>query len=81
MAIDASDALFQVSLKILIFLLFHCIPLFQVHGTVFDPINSADLCKFFGICARPTCGFTVLSLDPAAGASDDWYQSLGLRDG
>jgi hypothetical protein len=21
--------------------------LYQVHGTVFDPINSADLCKFF----------------------------------
>ena len=23
-----------------------CDALFQVHGTVFDPINSADLCKF-----------------------------------
>merc|ERR1712002_649066 len=34
--------------------------LFQVHGTVFDPINSADLY-------------------PAAGASDDWYKSLGMR--
>merc|ERR1712037_771911 len=42
LAIDASDALFQV------------------HGTVFDPINSADLY-------------------PAAGASDDWYKSLGMR--
>lgn len=34
--------------------------LFKVHGTVFDPINSADLY-------------------PAAGASDDWYKSLGMR--
>merc|ERR1712193_121029 len=42
LAIDASDALFQV------------------HGTVFDPINSADLY-------------------PAAGASDDWYKSIGCR--
>merc|ERR1712226_1488989 len=32
----------------------------EVHGTVFDPINSADLY-------------------PAAGASDDWYKSLGMR--
>jgi len=42
LAIDASDALYQV------------------HGTVFDPINSADLY-------------------PAAGASDDWYKSIGMR--
>merc|ERR1712228_833009 len=42
LAIDASDALYQV------------------HGTIFDPINSADLY-------------------PAAGASDDWYKSLGMR--
>merc|ERR1712212_1471568 len=34
--------------------------LYKVHGTVFDPINSADLY-------------------PAAGASDDWYKSLGMR--
>jgi len=34
--------------------------LYEVHGTVFDPINSADLY-------------------PAAGASDDWYKSIGMR--
>jgi len=34
--------------------------LYKVHGTIFDPINSADLY-------------------PAAGASDDWYKSLGMR--
>jgi len=34
--------------------------LYAVHGTVFDPINSADLY-------------------PAAGASDDWYKSIGMR--
>merc|ERR1711887_320892 len=34
--------------------------LYQVHGTIFDPINSAELY-------------------PAAGASDDWYKSIGMR--
>jgi len=34
--------------------------LYGVHGTIFDPINSADLY-------------------PAAGASDDWYKSIGMR--
>jgi len=34
--------------------------LYKVHGTVFDPINSAELY-------------------PAAGASDDWYKSIGMR--
>merc|ERR1712055_818748 len=42
LAIDASDALFDV------------------HGTYFEPENSA-------------------SLYPAAGASDDWYKSIGMR--
>merc|ERR1712002_584469 len=34
--------------------------LYKVHGTVFEPINSAELY-------------------PAAGASDDWYKSIGMR--
>ena len=50
--------------------------LYQVHGTIFDPINSADLCKTFPL-------YNISDLycsDPAAGASDDWYKGvLGSR--
>ena len=36
--------------------------LYQVHGTVFDPINSADLCKlhFYHTCAIISQGLYIL---------------------
>ena len=52
----------------------------SVHGTYYDPINSAGLCKINQISAKKpvrllyTIFYCSVS-DPAAGASDDYYQS------
>ena len=49
-----------------------------MHGTIFDPINSADLCKTFPQALNNISDFSCS--DPAAGASDDWYKGvLGSR--
>ena len=50
----------------------------SVHGTVFDPINSADLCKMPS--SYEDIYFNPKYSDPASGASDDWYKGvLGSR--
>ena len=36
--------------------------LYQVHQTVFDPINSADLCKFCGKFGRSILGRKLFSI-------------------
>ncbi len=57
-----------------------CDAIYSVHGTIFDPINSADLCKpgshaYFTLTLKNS-----LTLDPASGAADDWYKGvLGSR--
>lgn len=47
-----------------------------VHGTVFDPINSADLCKTFVTIAFSWQKYDWFHKDPASGASDDWYKEV-----
>ena len=37
--------------------------LYQVHGTVFDPINSADLCKLFTVRVKVFPGSRNLAPD------------------
>lgn len=58
-----------------------------VHGQNFECINSAELCKYFldmgGVFfSHSLClmyPIYLWLLDPAAGASDDYYASLGSR--
>lgn len=68
--------------------------LFEVHGSVYETINSADLCKFDTVIF-PFLNYLkwvkilVIHIlyylceyvpDPASGASDDWYKAiLGTR--
>ena len=54
-----------------------CDAIYSVHGTIFDPINSADLCKLQNLNWPNN---KITTVDPAAGAADDWYKGvLGSR--